>query len=70
MTMLSNTITLEPERAERQRGRWRTRTRVEDRREPPRIYSTDPDVSWTPERYQQGPCTCEDGFCNCDHEHE
>jgi hypothetical protein len=71
MRMIStDTMANELERDARGRGRWRTRTRVEDRREPPPIYSTEPEVTWTPQPYEPAPCTCEDGFCNCDHEHE
>jgi hypothetical protein len=70
------TIELEPQT---RRGTWRTRTLVEDRARPgvqaapaspPRIYSTEPEVTWTPEPYEPHPCTCEEGLCDRDHEHE
>ncbi len=73
------TNTLELERESMARGRWRTRARFEDRpaRAPavattpvPPIYATEPEVTWTPEPYEPGPCTCEEGLCDRDHEHE
>ncbi|HLX36136.1 MAG TPA: hypothetical protein VKR30_12945 [Candidatus Limnocylindrales bacterium] len=29
-----------------------------------------PEVAWTPAPYEPGPCTCEDGLCDRDHENE
>lgn len=29
-----------------------------------------PEVSWAPQPYEPGPCTCEEGWCDRDHENE
>lgn len=73
----TNTIELEP--GSRARDRWQTRSRIAARLVPerevaaapvPPIYASEPEVSWTPERWEPGPCTCEEGLCDRDHEHE
>jgi len=78
-TTMPTRITIELQPESRRRGTWRTRTRVDGRpargeraalAAPPRIYSTEPEVTWTPEPYEPGPCTCEEGLCDRDHEHE
>ena len=69
-TRMPTTTTIELEREDRPRGRWRTRTRIEERATVPPIYASEPEVTWTPEPYEPGPCTCDEGLCDRDHEHE
>jgi len=60
-------ITIELDPADSRRGGWRARTRIDDRRV---AAAAEPEVAWTPMPYEPGPCTCEDGLCDRDHEHE
>jgi hypothetical protein len=73
-------ITIELEPAEGRHGGWRARTTVDDRvggrgtdRRP--AISTlvtlgQSEVAWSPTPYEPGPCTCEAGICDRDHENE
>ena len=76
-TNVPTRITIELERADERRGGWRARTRVGGRgaltRSPEHaavVASEQPDVAWAPAPYEPGPCTCEDGICDRDHEYE
>jgi hypothetical protein len=77
-TSIPTRITIELEPADERRGGWRARTRI-DGRAPRRsdqapaisVFTTEaPDVPWTPAPYAPGPCTCEDGLCDRDHEND
>lgn len=71
MQTVPTRITIELEPADERRGGWRARTRVNgDRVATPVIAAEVPDVAWTPAPYEPGPCTCEDGLCDRDHENE
>jgi hypothetical protein len=68
-------ITIELEPSGERRGGWRARTSVDGRRTETvrvnlRAAPEAADVDWTPTPYEPGPCTCEDGLCHRDHEHE
>ena len=69
-TRMPSTATIELEREDRPRGRWRTRTSVDERSAVPPIYSSEPEVRWTPQPYKAAPCTCDEGICDRDHENE
>jgi hypothetical protein len=79
-TTIPTRITIELEPVEGRSGGWRAHTTVDDRigrREADRRSVVSPilaleeaDVAWTPAPYEPGPCTCEDGICDRDHENE
>ena len=73
MQTMPTRITIELEPADERRGGWRARTRVDGHRSaaPAAIVAGEAaDVAWTPTPYEPGPCTCEDGLCDRDHENE
>ena len=75
-TAVPTTITIELERQPRRGAGWTARTRVTGGSmpsEPMRVVTTipdDADVTVTPALYEPGPCTCDEGHCDRDHEHE
>jgi hypothetical protein len=75
-TTIPTRITIELERADERRGGWRARTRLGGRARsrsaaPMAVIAAErPEVAWTPAPYEPGPCTCEDGICDRDHENE
>ena len=77
MQTMPTRITIELEPAEGRRGGWRARTRVDERGARRSaagavtvVAGEAPDVAWTPAPYEPGPCTCEDGLCDRDHDNE
>jgi hypothetical protein len=70
-------ITIELERRPRQRSGWSARARVDGPvTSAPRSITVvtsvpdDGDATVLPAAYEPAPCTCEDGLCARDHEHE
>lgn len=78
-------ITIELQPADERRGGWRARTRVDGRRARTTIVRETsgrepsiativageaPNVAWTPQPYEPGPCACVTGICDRDHENE
>jgi hypothetical protein len=85
MQTMPTRITIELEQRDGRRGGWRARTRVDGRRATsPSVHLVSAQapahiqvvtgeaagVAWTPTPYEPGPCTCEDGLCDRDHENE
>jgi len=75
-TATPTTITIELQRKPQQRTGWTARTRVTGGTvptEPITVVASvphDADVTVTPAAYEPGPCTCAEGLCDRDHEHE
>src|SRR5215213_2731572 len=70
-------ITIELERKPRDRGGWTARARVRGGRDgsysPVTVVANnfdDTDTGMAPALYEPGPCTCDEGLCDRDHEHE
>jgi hypothetical protein len=75
-TTIPTRITIDLERADERRGGWRARTRLGGRSRsrsaaPTTVVAAEqPEGAWTPALYEPGPCTCEGGLCDRDHENE